>query len=164
MGTRETRRGRSSAGLSDRKRGRPRAGKSQATSSAILRFRGGFRWDGVPLEAYKLSAQRWSEFRGASRQVLIGRDAERVRFHVRYFELAPGGFTSLERHRHSHVVIGIRGRGRVRIGDRRYGVARLDTVYIAPDQPHQLAAVGRAAFGFLCIVDARRDRPRPVGE
>jgi quercetin dioxygenase-like cupin family protein len=162
MGARETRQGLSNAARSRRGRARSDESKSQADSKTIRRFRSGFRWGGVPLEAYKLSTHGGGEFRGASRQVLIGRDSERVRFHVRYFELEPGGFTSLERHRHSHVVIGIRGRGRVRIGRRRYSVARLDTVYIAPDQPHQLSAVGRGAFGFLCIVDARRDRPRPV--
>jgi ribulose-bisphosphate carboxylase large chain len=146
------------------RRRRSRAASSLASPGAIRRFRGGFRWDDVPLEPYKLNTHRGGEFHGASRQVLVGRNGERVRFHVRYFELEPGGFTSLERHRHSHVVIGMRGRGRVRIGNRRYDVARFDTVYIPPDRPHQLAAAGRGAFGFLCVVDARRDRPRPVIE
>lgn len=118
----------------------------------------------MELEPYKLRTHRGGEFRGASRQVLIGRRGERVRFHVRYFELAPGGFTSLERHRHSHVVIAMRGRGRARVGSEHYGLRPLDAIYIAPDQPHQLAAAGRSPFGFLCIVDARRDRPRPVVE
>ncbi len=131
---------------------------------ALRRFVASYRWDGVELEPYKLRTHRGGEFRGASRQVLIGRDGERVRFHVRYFELAPGGFTSLERHRHAHVVITVRGRGRVRVGEKQYQVRRLDTLYVAPNQPHQLAAAGRSPFGFLCIVDARRDRPRPVIE
>ena len=71
----------------------------------LRNFRRNFRWDGVEVEPYKLSNHRGGEFRGASRQVLIGNRGERVKFHVRYFELEPGGFTSLERHRHSHVVI-----------------------------------------------------------
>lgn len=137
---------------------------SPDNAPTIRRFRSGFRWDGVLLEPYKPGSHRDGQFRGASRQVLIGRNDESVRFHVRYFELAPGGFTTLERHRHSHVVIGIRGRGRVRMGDRHYTIGRLDTVYISPGQPHQLAAAGRGAFGFFCIVDARRDRPRAVVE
>lgn len=116
------------------------------------------------MEPYKLSTHRGGEFRGALRQVLVGRGGERVRFHVRYFELEPGGFTSLERHRHAHVVIAVRGRGRVRVAQTHYSMKRLDTIYIAPNQPHQLAAPGRSPFGFLCIVDARRDRPRPVIE
>ena len=134
----------------------------------LRRFKPGFRWDGVDLEPYKAAAhgteERGGDFRGASRQVLSGKRGERANFHVRYFELEPGGFTSLERHRHSHFVIGVRGRGRVRVGLAQYRVGRLDAIYIGPGQPHQLTAIGRGRFGFFCIVDARRDRPRPVIE
>jgi quercetin dioxygenase-like cupin family protein len=130
----------------------------------LRRFRRGFRWDQVELEPYKLATHRGGEFRGASRQVLVGKRGERVKFHVRYFELEPRGFTSLECHRHSHVVIGVRGRGEVRVGTRRLVLRPLDTIYIGPGQPHQLSARGRAPFGFFCIVDAIRDRPRPVEE
>jgi ribulose-bisphosphate carboxylase large chain len=137
----------------------------RASGAPVLRkFRRGFRWDGVELEPYKLTTHRGGEFRGASRQVIVGKRGERVRFHVRYFEIEPRGFTSLERHRHCHVVIGVRGIGRVRVGKRDYRLRPMDTIYIASNQPHQLRAMGRAAFGFFCIVNARRDRPRPVDE
>ncbi len=126
-------------------------------------FQRNFRWDSVELEPYKVSAKRAGEFRGASRQVLIGRKGERVSFHVRYFELEAGGFTSLEQHRHSHVVIGVRGRGVARVGEEQIRLGPMDTLYIGPNQPHQLRALGRAKFGFFCIVDAKRDRPRPLG-
>jgi len=131
---------------------------------AMRRFKAGFRWEHVELEPYKIAAHSGGEFRGAARQVLAGKRGEQIGFHVRYFELEPGGFTSLEQHRHSHVVIGVRGRGTVRTGKARYSLGRFDTIYIAPDQPHQLAANGKSPFGFFCIVNARRDRPRPVVE
>jgi quercetin dioxygenase-like cupin family protein len=126
------------------------------------RFAPDFRWTGIALEPYKLATHRGGEFRGASRQVLAGKLGERGAFHVRYFELEPGGFTSLESHRHSHFVIAIRGRGEARVGSGRYELRSMDALYIAPNAPHQIAARGRGAFGFLCIVDADRDRPRPV--
>jgi ribulose-bisphosphate carboxylase large chain len=131
---------------------------------AMRRFKAGFRWEHVELEPYKIAAHSGGEFRGASRQVLGGKCGEQIGFHVRYFELEPGGFTSLEQHGHSHVVIGVRGRGTVRCGDASYSLGRFDTIYIAPHQPHQLAASGKSPFGFFCIVNARRDRPRPVVE
>jgi ribulose-bisphosphate carboxylase large chain len=131
---------------------------------ALRRFSANFRWSGVELEPYKLAAHRGGEFRGASRQVLVGKRAERVKFHVRYFELEPRGFTSLERHHHSHVVIGVRGRGSVRVGSRRYTLRPFDAIYIGPEQTHQLRAIGKSPFGFFCIVDAKRDKPRPVEE
>lgn len=145
-----------------RRRTRETASSGGPQAPVLRRFRGDFRWDGVELEPYKLSAHRGGEFVGASRQVLAGPTGEKIRFHVRYFELEPHGFTSLERHRHSHFVIGVRGRGRVRIGRSVYPIGRFDTVYIGPNQPHQLSTAGRGAFGFFCIVDSRRDKPRPV--
>jgi quercetin dioxygenase-like cupin family protein len=129
---------------------------------ALRRWRRRFRWEHTELEPYKISAHRGGEFAGASRQVLIGKRGERVGFHLRYFELQAGGYTSLERHRHSHVVVGVRGRGLVRIGEKDYTVTPLDTIYIGPQQAHQLRAAGRAKFGFFCIVDARREQPQPV--
>ncbi len=128
----------------------------------LRRFRRQYRWEHVEVEPYKISAHAGGEFAGASRQVLAGKLGERIAFHLRYFELEAGGHTSLEQHRHAHVVIGVRGRGSVRVGDRNYMLQPMDTIYIGPNQAHQLRALGRARFGFFCIVDARRDRPRPV--
>jgi ribulose-bisphosphate carboxylase large chain len=128
----------------------------------LRRFRRQYRWEYAELEPYKISAHAGGEFAGASRQVLIGKHGERLGFHVRYFELESGGYTSLERHRHCHVVIGVRGRGLVRVGADNYTLRPMDVIYIGPDQIHQLRAVGRSRFGFFCIVNARRDKPRPV--
>ena len=128
----------------------------------LRRFKRGFRWEATELEPYKLTTHKGGEFCGASRQVLIGKRGERVNFHVRYFELERGGFTSIERHRHSHVVIAMRGRGRVRLGNVNYSVRPFDALYVGPEMPHQLVATGRTRFGFFCIVNAERDKPRPV--
>jgi quercetin dioxygenase-like cupin family protein len=143
-------------------------GASDASADVVIeapvlrRFRRQYRWEHTELEPYKVSAHAGGEFAGASRQVLVGKRGERVAFHLRYFELQAGGYTSLERHRHSHVVIGVRGRGVVRVGEESYTLKPLDAIYIYPEQAHQLRATGRSRFGFFCIVDARRDRPRPV--
>ncbi|HTW88699.1 MAG TPA: cupin domain-containing protein [Candidatus Binataceae bacterium] len=149
-------------------RGRPQRRESPSHSSVtagppvLQRFRRNFRWDSVELEPYKLRTPRGAEFAGASRQVLAGRNGEPLAFELRYFELEPGGFTSLERHRHCHVVIGVRGRGRVRVDTKEHRIAPFDTIYIGPNQPHRLKTQGREPFGFFCIVDKRRDKPRPI--
>ena len=115
------------------------------------------RWDGVPVEDYKQAAAHWC---GVTRMTLVGDRGESTRFHVRYFEIAPGGFTSLERHRHEHVVVVLRGGGQVQLGVVTHHVGYGDTVYIAPQEAHQLRnASADEPFGFLCIVDAERDQP-----
>src|SRR6266851_1458751 len=136
--------------------------KRPAKPAPMRRFKSNFRWTQTELEPYKVSAHKGGEFRRASRQVLIGNQGEQVNFHVRYFELEAGGFTSLERHQHSHVVIGATGRGKVRVGSQSYTLRPFDAIYIGPGKPHQLRASGAENFGFFCIVNARRDKPRPV--
>jgi quercetin dioxygenase-like cupin family protein len=83
---------------------------------------------------------------------------------VRYFEIAPGGHSTLEQHEHEHVVIPIRGRGEAQFGCYIYQVSFGDIVYVAPNDPHQFRNpdTNREPFGFLCIVNAQRDAPRPV--
>lgn len=117
-------------------------------------------WSGVPLQDYKAPAAHHC---GVSRSVLVGDSGERTRFHLRYFEIAPGGFTTLERHQHEHVVFVLRGEGLVRLGDAEHAVGFGDTVYVAPGEVHQLRNPSQSEpFGFLCLVDAERDRPVPV--
>ncbi len=92
-----------------------------------------------------------------SRRVLHS-EAE-TKFETRYFELAPGGYTSFERHGHEHVVVVLRGSGRVRLGDDWNDIQSGDSVRVAGNTPHQFANPTDAPFGILCIVDRDRDRP-----
>ncbi|MDR7544206.1 MAG: cupin domain-containing protein [Armatimonadota bacterium] len=120
-----------------------------------------FRWRGVPAKPYKGEAAGPLRWKGVERFVLVGASGEPTAFHLRYFEIAPGGFSSFERHRHAHAVLVVRGHGRVRLGEIERRVGPMDFVYIPPRMPHQFRA-GREPFGFLCPVDAVRDRPRPA--
>ncbi|MDX9714241.1 MAG: cupin domain-containing protein [Dissulfurispiraceae bacterium] len=101
----------------------------------------------------------WSDI---SRNVLIGSKGESAKFHLRYFEIAPGGRSSLEMHKHEHVVIVIKGSGRVRLDKKNYKVSYLDTIYISPNTVHQLSNPFDEPFGFFCIVNAKRDKPRTI--
>jgi quercetin dioxygenase-like cupin family protein len=50
----------------------------------------------------------------------------------------------------------------VRVASEIHTLRRFDTVYIGPNQPHQLLASGSRKFGFFCIVNSRRDKPRTI--
>jgi quercetin dioxygenase-like cupin family protein len=119
-----------------------------------------FRWSGIEPAPYQSPAAGGRTWRDVERFVLVGREAPTA-FHLRYFELAPRGFSSLERHSHAHAVLVVRGRGRVRLGPATRRVGPMDFIFIPPGLPHQFRA-GRERFGFLCPVDAQRDRPKPV--
>ena len=120
-----------------------------------------FRWEGVPSIPYKTRDGGPLAWRGVERFVLVGGPGDPTAFQLRYFEIGPGGYSSFEQHRHAHAVLVVRGRGRVRVGEVVHRVRPMDLVYVPPGVPHQFQA-GRERFGFLCPVDAQRDRPRPV--
>jgi ribulose-bisphosphate carboxylase large chain len=123
----------------------------------FYKYRGNFTWRGIKTERYKSRGGDWSDI---VRQTLIGKHGETVKFHVRYFEIEPDGYSSLEMHKHEHVVICVRGKGKVLVGKKRYDMNFMDTLYIAPHSPHQLRNPFDTPFGFLCIVNAKRDRPK----
>lgn len=128
--------------------------------SKLLKF-DRFRWSTIPLREYKTAGD---DFREITRQTLLG-DGEGehpLRSISRYFEIAPGGYSSLERHEHPHSVIVIRGSGRVLLDREVHAVAPFDCVYVAPGTAHQFQAAGDEPLGFLCIVDRERDRPTPL--
>ena len=123
-----------------------------------LRFISGFHWDGREMAAYKKSTEL--PFQDISRTELIGTAGERTAFDLRYFEIAPGGHSSLEKHVHTHVLIGARGEGTLVSGETRIPVKPFDVAYIPPLQVHQLSNASTEPFGFFCIVDHDRDRPQ----
>jgi quercetin dioxygenase-like cupin family protein len=130
--------------------------------AAIMRFDPAqFRWAGVDAIPYKASEDGPLAWRRVERFVLLGGAGEPVAFPLRYFEIAPGGYTSYERHRHAHAMVVVRGDGRVRIGMQMFRVHPMDLVFVPPGGPHQFLA-GRRRFGCLCPVDADRDRRGPV--
>ncbi len=116
----------------------------------------GFRWDGVELLAYKDDGS--APFKAITRQVLFGR-AE-LGCELRYFEMEPGGHSTLERHEHVHAVMIFRGRGTCLAGGTVREVAAPDLVYIPPMTWHQFRASRAETFGFLCMVNAARDKPQ----
>jgi quercetin dioxygenase-like cupin family protein len=116
---------------------------------------GGFRWEGVELLAYKEDGS--APFKAITRQVLFQDPA--LGCELRYFEMQPGGHSTLERHEHVHAVMIFRGRGTCLVGNAVRKVSAPDLVYIPPMTWHQFRASKGEPFGFLCMVNAARDKP-----
>jgi mannose-6-phosphate isomerase-like protein (cupin superfamily) len=132
------------------------AASDPADKSLIRKHSGDFHWQGVEVLKYKQDGA--APFKDVTRQVLF--DSNDPPAQLRYFEVAPGGFTTLERHEHVHAVMVIRGHGQCLVGDRAYDIATHDLVNVPPMTWHQFRAAGEEPLGFLCLVARERDRPQ----
>jgi mannose-6-phosphate isomerase-like protein (cupin superfamily) len=125
------------------------------------RARGDYRWEGVEQLPYKEDDR--ALFKSVTRQVLFS-DSE-LRGELRYFEVASGGFSTLERHAHMHAVLILRGRGHCLIGAEVKSLETRDLVTVPPRTWHQFRATKGEPLGFLCMVNAVRDKPQlPTAE
>ncbi len=123
-----------------------------------------FRWPDVPPQVYKFAVgdARGMGWRGVVRVTLAGPPHVPAAFELRYFEISPGGYSSLEKHRHPHLILVLRGRGRALVADRVYDLQPFDLLRVPPGVPHRWINESDGPFGFLCPVDADRDPPQPV--
>ena len=119
-----------------------------------------FGWDGVELRPYKEDER--ALYKAITRQILFS--DPNMAGELRYFEVAPGGHTTLERHDHVHAVMVIRGHGQCLVGDKAYTINEHDLVSVPPMTWHQFRAAPDAPLGFLCLVAAERDRPQLPGD
>ena len=114
------------------------------------------RWRDVDVLEYKREGA--APYRGVTRQVLF--DDAALHCQLRYFEVEPGGHTTLERHEHAHAVVIQHGAGRCLVGDAVYDLQPFDLVHIPAMTWHQFRATSGQPLGFLCMVNAERDRPQ----
>jgi quercetin dioxygenase-like cupin family protein len=122
----------------------------------MIRHFDNFRWDSVGLLQYKQEGS--APFQDVTRQVLFS--LPELQGELRYFEVAPGGHSTLERHEHVHAVMIFRGGGRCLLGDQVHAVRAFDLVTVPPLTWHQFRAGEIEPLGFLCLVNSRRDRPQ----
>lgn len=114
------------------------------------------RWPGVEVLRYKEEGS--APFKDITRQTLF--DDPALACQVRYFEMAAGGYSTLERHQHVHAVMILRGSGHAMVGGKVFPVEERDLVHIPPMTWHQFRATGDAPMGFLCVVNHERDKPQ----
>lgn len=115
-----------------------------------------YRWESVTLMPYK--EEGTAPFKSVTRQVLF-HDPD-LKCELRYFEVAPGGHSTLERHEHVHGVMILRGAADVLVGTEVRSAKTFDLVHIPAMTWHQFRTTGGEPMGFLCMVNAERDRPQ----
>ena len=127
-----------------------------ARETEIHRKAKGYRWEGVEELPYKEDGR--ALFKSITRQVLFA--DPQLDGELRYFEMAPGGFSTLERHEHMHAVLILRGRGHCLVGEEVRAIETRDLVTVPAMTWHQFRATQGEPLGFLCMVNAARDKPQ----
>ena len=113
-----------------------------------------YTWGGVDTLVYK---QDGSPFKDVTRQVLFN-GAFDIPCQFRYFEVKPGGYSTLEHHEHTHMVMIFRGHGQCLLGDAIVDVKVGDFIEIPSHTIHQFRANKGDYVGFLCLVNVERDK------
>jgi mannose-6-phosphate isomerase-like protein (cupin superfamily) len=114
-----------------------------------------YRWDSVDLLPYKEDDR--ALFKAITRQTLFSDPG--MTGELRYFEMAADGFSTLERHEHMHAVLILRGRGHCLVGDEVRSIETRDLITVPAMTWHQFRATRSEPLGFLCMVNATRDKP-----
>ena len=115
-----------------------------------------YRWEGVNTLPYKQDDR--ALFKSITRQVLFA--DPQLHAELRYFEIEPGGYSTLERHEHVHAVLILRGHGHCLVGKEVRAVELRDLITVPPLTWHQFRASADQPLGFLCMVNAVRDKPQ----
>ncbi len=97
---------------------------------------------------------------GARMRMLVGPAEGARHFHMRHFEVAPGGFTPHHQHDYEHEILILRGEG-VAQSDRGERTFREgDVIWVPANEMHQFRNTSSAPLEFICLIPAPKDCSR----
>ena len=90
-------------------------------------------------------------------RLLIGPADQADVFHMRHFEVAPGGHTPHHAHDYEHEILVLKGHGAAAgpQGDRP--LKPRDVVWIPPNEKHQIRNTGTEPLEIICLIPAPKD-------
>lgn len=94
---------------------------------------------------------------GARIRILIGPNDGAANFHMRHFEVDPGGCTPHHAHDFEHEVLVLKGSGTAKseTGDRPFKTG--DVIYVPPNEKHQFCNTSKESCEFICLIPAPCD-------
>jgi quercetin dioxygenase-like cupin family protein len=94
---------------------------------------------------------------GARMRMLIGPADGARNFHMRHFEVAPGGNTPQHAHDYEHEILVLAGRGTAMTteGDRPFQAG--DVIFVPANEMHAFHNTSEERCEFICLIPAPRD-------
>jgi len=93
---------------------------------------------------------------GAKMRMLVGPNDGAMNFHMRHFEVAPGGHTPHHSHDYEHEILILTGGGVAKSekGERRFRAG--DVIFVPPNERHQFINDGTVPCTFICLIPAQQ--------
>jgi quercetin dioxygenase-like cupin family protein len=91
---------------------------------------------------------------GVRMRMLIGPAEGAGVFHMRHFEVAPGGHTPHHEHDYEHEVLVLKGAGLVKGAEGERPCQAGDVVWMPPNERHQFVNTGREPMEIICLIPA----------
>lgn len=106
------------------------------------------------IESHEQSPMPMAGAEQVKMRMLIGPDDGAANFHMRHFEVAPGGFSPHHQHNYEHEILILSGQGVAKSeqGDRPFKAG--DVIYVAPNEQHQFLNNGDSPLQFICLIPA----------
>lgn len=110
-----------------------------------------------PIEEHEQTEVGMEGAAGVKMRLLIGPEDGADVFHMRHFEIEPGGHTPHHQHNYEHEVLILTGEGVVKSaqGDRPFKPG--DVVFVPANEPHQFINGGGDPCTFICSIPAPTD-------
>lgn len=109
-----------------------------------------------PISEHEQTAVTMPGASGAKMRMLVGPAEHATNFHMRHFEVAPGGFTPHHQHDYEHEIVILRGEGVARSAQGDRPLHPGDIVWVPPNELHQFLNTGAQPLEFICLIPAPR--------
>ena len=97
---------------------------------------------------------------GAKMRMLTGPAEKAPNFHMRHFEIAPGGRTPHHQHDFEHEVLILTGRGFARSENGQRPFKAEDVIFVPANEKHQFVNDTTDPCTFICLIPAQQSCAR----
>ena len=97
---------------------------------------------------------------GAKMRMLVGPAEGAGVFHMRHFEVEPGGFTPHHQHDYEHEILVLKGAGVAQSASGERSFQAGDVIWVPPNEMHQFKNTGSDPLEFICLIPAPQDCTR----
>lgn len=112
------------------------------------------------IEAHAQSPVTMPGAEGAQMRMLVGPDDGATNFHMRQFEVAPGGHTPHHSHDYEHEILILSGEGVAGSAQGTRPIKSGDVIFVPPNELHQFQNTGADPLKFICLIPAPQDCSR----